>query len=772
MDPVDYNVNDIAAEPADEPVIGSPQEPLSKTIPGLRGSSTIYIDRLGFVYYQHSIRGNNRYLRCENRRYGCPVSAKMATVVGAPILISPAHEHRHEPIPNHAVELRGFMNILRERGNAENIVPQNIVDQEAHQYPRAAMEVGRPAAVRAIARARRRNSPPVPETLRNWVDIFNSNEWGPRLRNVNGTMAPFYQGPLEILNDDGSVRFVGIVFTNNTFVQEINVHLNSVRTICMDGTFQIRPRQPADINQLFTIQIIFNNVAIPIVHALMVDRNTESYCRLLQFVRNELQLNIDYTNIQIITDFEQGLRNAIARVLPEANNSGCWFHYIQSIIRYVRSHQMVNLCTINENARQILRMLMALAHLPSTEQLHHGNAHSIQLGFRLIQDLVTDYNLEDQLADLMRYYERYWMDTVTPRRFTVFRLQYRTNNYIESYHASLLRLMGQHPTLYGFYDHLRTVEERGRNDFSRAVNGQRVRQADYRVYPRNDITIQNAWINVENGNYNLSDFIRNVAYTPEQIIRNEIGEPNFPHQAIVPGINIRPLAPPAPLPRPAFRPLILGPVRPPPHQPLLPPQPIVQPPAVLPMRPLLPVQPIHIFRPLSPGLEEPIRPPSPEIPIEEIVIEAPQRRGPGRIRGRGRMRHEELDRPYPIDNRGRGRRTRVRRVNADIRRGPGPNFGRPWAEVYMDNENEPEPAILLPINNHLPLPVVNADILELCCICFEMVVVVTLVPCGHQFCDICVRRMIQEQYEVVQMKKLDIKSLVVSDNGSVILINL
>jgi len=59
----------------------------------------------------------------------------------------------------------------------------------------------------------------------------------------------------------------------------------------------------------------------------MVDRQTESYCRLLQFLR--LKLNVDYTNLQVITDFEQGLRNAITRVLPEVNNSGCWFHYIQ-----------------------------------------------------------------------------------------------------------------------------------------------------------------------------------------------------------------------------------------------------------------------------------------------------------------------------------------------------------------------------------------------------------------------------------------------------------
>lgn len=105
----------------------------------------------------------------------------------------------------------------------------------------------------------------------------------------------------------------------------------------------------------------------------------------------------------------------------------------------------------------------------------------------------------------------------------MFRLQYRTNNFIKSYRASLLRLMGQHPTLYEFY-----VEERSRNDFRRTVDVQKVRH-NYRVYPRNDVTMRNAWNNVENGRYNLSDFIRNVEYTPEQIVRNEIEAPNCLH---------------------------------------------------------------------------------------------------------------------------------------------------------------------------------------------------------------------------------------------------
>lgn len=73
-----------------------------------------------------------RYLRCENRRFGCPVSAQMGTDDGARINISSGHIHSHEPAPRHAVEHRSFMNRLRERSISENISAQIIVDQEAH----------------------------------------------------------------------------------------------------------------------------------------------------------------------------------------------------------------------------------------------------------------------------------------------------------------------------------------------------------------------------------------------------------------------------------------------------------------------------------------------------------------------------------------------------------------------------------------------------------------------------------------------------------------
>jgi len=129
-----------------------------------------------------------------------------------------------------------------------------------YSNPEIAMEIGRPAAIRSIHRARRRVNPSIPQLLSDWPDIINSDEFGPQLLYVNGTRDFFFQGSLEILRDDGSIRFVGLVFTNVAFLQQMNAHIQTVRTLCMDGTFQVRPRQPPDIEQLFTVQIILNNV--------------------------------------------------------------------------------------------------------------------------------------------------------------------------------------------------------------------------------------------------------------------------------------------------------------------------------------------------------------------------------------------------------------------------------------------------------------------------------------------------------------------------------
>lgn len=98
------------------------------------------------------------------------------------------------------------------------------------------------------------------------------------------------------------------------------MHMLSVHVICIDGTYQVRPRNPSDITQLLTIQIVFINVVC--IHALLIDHSISKYIlRVMQFLIHDLQLNLPYNGIQNITDYEQGLRNAKALVTPEAINT-------------------------------------------------------------------------------------------------------------------------------------------------------------------------------------------------------------------------------------------------------------------------------------------------------------------------------------------------------------------------------------------------------------------------------------------------------------------
>lgn len=124
---------------------------------------------------------------------------------------------------------------------------------------REALVVGRPTAMRTIARARRRASPPIPQTLEEWGTILIDPVWEQRLLWCSGTQNRFYQGRLDVLQN-GTQRFVGLVFANAAHLTNINVHLPTIRTMCIDGTFQVRPSHPTDITQLITVQIIFNNV--------------------------------------------------------------------------------------------------------------------------------------------------------------------------------------------------------------------------------------------------------------------------------------------------------------------------------------------------------------------------------------------------------------------------------------------------------------------------------------------------------------------------------
>lgn len=51
---------------------------------------------------------------------------------------------------------------------------------------------------------------------------------------------------------------------------------------------------------------------------------------------------------------------------------------------------------------------------------------------------------------LIGYVESYWLLQIGPGFISVFGEDYRTNNYLESFHATLLRQMQRHPNIWDF----------------------------------------------------------------------------------------------------------------------------------------------------------------------------------------------------------------------------------------------------------------------------------------------------------------------------------
>lgn len=77
---------------------------------------------------------------------------------------------------------------------------------------------------------------------------------------------------------------------------------------------------------------------------------------------------------------------------------------------------------------------------------------SMEDGFHEIVRYVNQFpELANQLNEfLIDYIWNYWFMTMGSERVTVYNQEIRTNNYTESYRASLLRLIKPHPKIWEF----------------------------------------------------------------------------------------------------------------------------------------------------------------------------------------------------------------------------------------------------------------------------------------------------------------------------------
>ncbi|XP_025406598.1 uncharacterized protein LOC112680650 [Sipha flava] len=130
----------------------------------------------------------------------------------------------------------------------------------------------------------------------------------------------FFQQEL-IVNDIS----VAVVFANIDAIYRYREELTSVELVGVDATYKTVPQVPGNLRSFLTFQVLYKDVAFPMVYALLRSETQETYSSLLTVIRNILPLR--YNRISFVTDYERALMNAIREIFPNSQLVCCWFHY-------------------------------------------------------------------------------------------------------------------------------------------------------------------------------------------------------------------------------------------------------------------------------------------------------------------------------------------------------------------------------------------------------------------------------------------------------------
>jgi hypothetical protein len=219
----------------------------------------------------------------------------------------------------------------------------------------------------------------------------------------------------------------------------------------LDGTFSITPSL---FEQLYTIHAIKHNKNIPLVYVLLTRKTENLYTRVFNSL---FDLNENLNPDSVMLDFELAAINAISSVFPNAVIKGCYFHFRKAIYRHIQGTPADVLYKNDDDARTLLKSLMALAFVPESDVVE---------AFEELQECFEKY---PDLLPIITYFEDNFIGRFYRRRrlapryaITLWnmhdRVQFklpRTNNAVEGWHRAFQTSVGAcHPSIFNLIEKL------------------------------------------------------------------------------------------------------------------------------------------------------------------------------------------------------------------------------------------------------------------------------------------------------------------------------
>ncbi|XP_066590821.1 uncharacterized protein [Prorops nasuta] len=174
----------------------------------------------------------------------------------------------------------------------------------------------------------------------------------------------------------------------------------------------------------------------------MNNKTENNYYQIFTFIKNKFK---NFSPVEITTDYEAAISNALRMIFPNVKNNFCYFHYSQAFIKNAEKLKIINReknkLTYPERYI-VIKKIIYLALLPY---------FYIKEVYELIKkETVQEFG--DFFNKFFIYYERQWLSKVGPEQFSVYNKTNRTNNYVESYQRTLNKSLGKHPHFNLFFN--------------------------------------------------------------------------------------------------------------------------------------------------------------------------------------------------------------------------------------------------------------------------------------------------------------------------------
>jgi len=227
-----------------------------------------------------------------------------------------------------------------------------------------------------------------------------------------------------------------------------------------DGTFKTAP---PPFKQVYSLHAKVGDSTPPLVYIFLMNKRKQTYITLLREVSS---ICGGYQPQSILIDFEISFWQAVRDIFPNCHLQGCHFHLTKSIQRKTKEVGAWGPYLGNENFRQAVQCLTALACVPVA---HVENAFDEVVRSYIFQ--VGEDDLQEKLENIVQYFsntyirERQLLTRVVRPQFPpptwncylrVVNGEPRTTNSVEGWHNATLKcLTSTPPTLWASMDMLK-----------------------------------------------------------------------------------------------------------------------------------------------------------------------------------------------------------------------------------------------------------------------------------------------------------------------------